>query len=407
MQKNLFLSTFILLFGLLASGAFAQTTAVKATPVSGEVGSIAADKLVLKTAAGDVEAALSDKTQYFRVPPENPSIKAAVASSLAEIGVGDKVVVMGILSDDKKSMPAKSVYLMSKAAINERQQKSTADWRTRGTVGKVSKVDLMAKTITVSQRGFMGERLITVKPKADAEYFRYAPDSIEFAKAQKSRLAEIVLGDEIRILGNRNADGSEIEAEQIVTGSFQTSGGTIKSIDLAKNEVVITDSGTKKDVTIAISEISILKQFPQEMANRIATMQSGGGQGGGFRPPQGNGASNPPANPPTGGGQTNPPTGGGQAPNGMGGGGGFRNGGGIDDSRFQNIKITDLKVGEMIGVLSTKNTDPARIKAIKLFTGVEPFIKLSQMAAMRQGGGGNSGGGASLNIPGLDGFGGN
>jgi hypothetical protein len=59
----------------------------------------------------------------------------------------------------------------------------------------------------------------------------------------------------------------------------------------------------------------------------------------------------------------------------------------------------------MIGVLSSKNPDPNRITAIKLFSGVEPFIKMSQAAAA--GGGNRQGGGASLNIPGLDGFGGN
>src|SRR5215213_7896885 len=111
MRKNLFLSAILLLFGLSTLTAFAQTN-VKPSAISGEVGSISGEKIVLKTATGEIEAVLSDKTQYFRVPPENPTLKAAVASTVSDIGVGDKLLVTGILAEDKKSIPAKAVYLM-------------------------------------------------------------------------------------------------------------------------------------------------------------------------------------------------------------------------------------------------------------------------------------------------------
>jgi hypothetical protein len=75
--------------------------------------------------------------------------------------------------------------------------------------------------------------------------------------------------------------------------------------------------------------------------------------------------------------------------------------------RFPTVKLTDLKVGDQIAVSSTKNADPSRIRAIKLVSGIEPFIRMAQMQA----GGGNRGGGGGANsnftIPGLDGFGGN
>jgi hypothetical protein len=398
MRRNLFL-TAILLFGLAVLSAFAQNpAAVKPTLVTGEVASITTEKIVLKTANGDFEAVLSDKTKYLRVPPENPTPAAAVATEFSEIGVGDKVIVSVIMSDDKKALPARSVYLMSKAAIADRQAKSSQDWKTRGTIGKVVSYDLTSKVITISTRSFAGEKTIAVKPKDNAEFYRYAPDSIEFSKASKSKLTDIEANDEIRVLGDKNADGTEIQAEKIVTGGFKTNGGMIKAIDVAKNEIIITDVQTKKDVSIVVSDFSILKQFPAEMAQRMAMMQAGGG-GGQFRPPTPGGQTTP--TPAT---QQTP----GQTPNGGGGQGGFRAaGGGIDDSRFQNIKLSDLKVGEMIGVLSSKNPDPSRITAIKLFSGVEPFIKMAQAAAAGGGGGARQGGGASLNIPGLDGFGGN
>ena len=395
MRKNILLSTIISIIGLFALTAFAQT-AVKPSAISGEVGEINSQKIVLKTKDGDMQIVLSDKTQYFRIPPETPTLKAAVAANFADIGAGDKLLVTGILADDKKTLPAKSVYLMSKSDIAQRQTKDKEDWRTRGVIGKVVSYNPQTSVITMTTRSFAGEKTIAVKPKDKIEFYRYAPNSIEFAKAAKSKMTDIENGDEIRVLGDKNADGSEIQAEKIVTGGFKTNGGTIKAINVEKNEIIITDTQTKKDVAIAISDFSILKQFPAEMAQRMAQMQTMGAGGQGvFRPPTQGGQPNPQ--------QPTP----GQTPNGMGQGGGMRAaGGGIDDSRFPSIKITDLKIGEMIGVLSTKSTDPTRIKAIKLFSGVEPFIKLAEMSGARQGGG-RTGGGASLNIPGLDGFGGN
>ena len=396
MRKNLFLSAIFLLIGLTAS---VNAQGVKPSAISGEVASIDSAKIIIKTPTGDVEAVLSDATKYMSVPPDNPKLSAAVPAAFADISVGDKVLVTGILSDDKKTLPAKAVYLMSKSAIAERQTNFLEDWKKRGTYGTVVNYNPQTNIITMAVRGFGGERQINVKPKADVEYYRYPPNSIEIVltSSTRSKVTDIELNDQIRVLGNKNADGTEIEAEKIVTGSFKQSGGKIKAINLEKNELIITDLSTNKDVAVTVTGNSILKQFPAEMASRIAMMQAGGGQGG-FRPPtQGGGQTQPQQNPQT------PGSGAGQGGFRAGGGGG----GGIDDSRFPNIKLSDLKVGEAIGILSSKTADQNQVTAIKIFSGVEPFIQLAQARAA-SGGGRQGGGGASLNIPGLDGgFGGN
>jgi hypothetical protein len=72
--------------------------------------------------------------------------------------------------------------------------------------------------------------------------------------------------------------------------------------------------------------------------------------------------------------------------------------------RFPNITAADLKAGEVIAVSSTKNSSPDRITAIKLLAGVEPFLVAARAQAAA--GGGRGQGGLSLDIPGLDGFGG-
>ena len=396
MRRNIFLAAIILFTGIFNINLSAQTNTdigIKPNFAGGEVSSVSEGKIVLQTKDGAIELVLSNKTEYKRVPPDNPILKAAIASNLSEIGVGDKLLVTGLVSTDKKTIPAKAIYLITKADISQKQTKEQDEWRTRGIAGRVTAFNPQTNVLTVSVRSFTGEKIVLVTPNKTAQFYRYAPDSVKFSEAKKSVVSDIDIGDAIRALGDKNADGSAITAEKIISGAFKTVGGTITAINAEKNEITINDFQTKKAVTIIVSDASVLKQFPAEMAQRMVQFQGGGGQGG-FRPPtQGNGQT------PTTQGQT--------TPNGMGQGSGFRGGGGIDEmiERFPSVKITDLKVGEMIAVSSTKSADPSRIKAIKLLSGVEPFIKMQQATGGGQGGGRGQGGNSGFTIPGLDGFG--
>lgn len=68
---------------------------------------------------------------------------------------------------------------------------------------------------------------------------------------------------------------------------------------------------------------------------------------------------------------------------------------------FPTVKIAHLKVGDMIAVSSSKSAEPNHLIAIKLLTGVEPFLKTPQVSTSMSkiGGGGNPGG---FSIPGLN-----
>lgn len=366
----LFLS-FVLLSGLL-SAVFAQTP--KNAVITGDVISMDANKILLQTKDGELSVTLSDKTEYKRVPPDNPSLKAAVAATFAEIGTGDKLLVTGMISDDKKTLPAKSVYLMTKSDIAEKQAKEKEKWSTRGMSGRVVTVNPDTKQITVEVRGLGAASSVVLTPKPEAKYRRYAPNSVKYSEANASTFSELKAGDMLRAVGDKSADGASFAAEEIVTGAFQTVAGTVKSIDAAKNEVVITDLQTKKDVTVELGSASLLKKFPEQMAQMMAARQAGAAGPGG----QGQGQGRP-----------------------IGAGGGQR-GGGIDEmlERFPNITAADLKVGDMIAVSSTKSTNVDRITAIKLLAGVEPFIRAAQAANGGQRGQTTQ----SLSIPGLEGI---
>ena len=411
MRKTFILSFMCLLLG--AANIFGQSSDVGIKPnfAGGEVVTVAPGKIVLLTKDGTIEVALAETTQYKRIPPENPILPAAVASNFDEIGVGDKLLVTGAVSADKKSVPAKAIYLLSKSDIANKNVKEQEKWKTRGISGQVKAIDPQSKAITVSVRGVAGSSNIIVTPKDNAKLLRYAPGSVNYNEAKTSGFADIKTGDMIRALGDKSADGATLTAEEVVTGAFQTIAGTITAINTEKNEITINNIQTKKDVTIALGKNTVAKQFPAELAQRLAmfqTMQSGGGTQpsgqGGVRPPQ-NANQSASAQP------SGQPQGGQSGQNRMGQGGGMRRGGGsIDDmlDGFQNITIADLKVGEMVAASSTKNADPSvQVTAIKLLSGVEPFLKTPQISGGGRRGGQSAQGGqdSGFSIPGLDGIG--
>lgn len=406
-QKFIFTTFFVLLAGIGSLiNAQSADVGIKANLAGGDVKSVEGGKIVLQTKDGDIDVVISDKTAFKKIKPENPKITEAADSSVSEIGVGDKLLVTGAVAADKKSVPAKTVYLMTKSAIAEKQTKESEQWQTRGISGRVTNLNFEKNEVTVAVRNMTGETNVVVTPKANGKFMRYAPNSIKYSEAKASSIREIFVGDNIRALGDKSADGAAFQAEEIVSGAFQTVGGKVKSIDAAKNEIVIEDIKTKKDVTIAVGENSTLKKFPAEMAQRMAQMQAmrAGGGAGGFRPPQG---STPPNNPAANASDTaNPPGGDGQRQPGMGGGGRGMRGGDINEmfERLPVITVADLKAGDMIAVSSTKTDNPNKVTAIRLLAGVEPFLTAPQ--GQNPGGRGRGGQDSGFSIPGLDGFGG-
>jgi hypothetical protein len=393
MRKILFLTSFLALFGSFISNVSAQTEgAVKPNLISGEVTTVSAEKIVLKTADGALDALLSDKTVYKRISPENPSMKAAVDSSFSEIGIGDKVVVSGFLATDKKSIPVRTVYLMSKSDIAQKQNKELEQWK-RGISGRITAINPQTKEITITNPSLTGAKTTILTPKDPAEYMRFASDSINFSNTKKSSFDELAVEDQIYAAGDKSEDGATFKADKILTGAFSQITGTVTATNVEKGEITIKNSKNNKPVTITIGKTTVLmKQFPADVAQRMAMAQAMAASGGGnmIRPPQGNQTA-----------QQNPQ----QNPNQM--QGGANRGGNFNDllERFPNINVADLKVGEMIAVLSTKTANQDQINAIKLLSGIEPFIKAQQQmmaaGANRQGGGANS----SFTIPGLDGGG--
>lgn len=392
LQRSIFAISAALI--LLGSSLFAQGSlpdiGIQGNLALGVVKVKGAEKLVIETKDGPIDSILISTTKFKRLPPDNLSLKAATDSSLDEVGVGDRVLVTGQVSEDKKSIVTAGVYLVKASDLAEQQAKQRAEWQRRGISGRVSEVDPATGVITVEIRAITGNaNALKVSAKDGAKFLRYSPESPRYNDALPSSIGDIEKGDMLQALGDRSADGTAFTAEEIITGAFQTVAGTVKSIDAEKNEVTIKDIKTDQDVVISVRKNSLLKRFPEQAAERMARFQammaSGAAPGGGRRPA---GAGQRPA------GAEGRPQGQGRP-----GGGGMR--GDINDliSRFPTITVSDLKEGDMIAVSSPKGKEAGRLTAIKLLAGVEPFIRMAQMSAGGQGRRGVSG---SLNIPGLD-----
>jgi hypothetical protein len=396
MRNRLFLIIWLIFLTVSSAVISAQTPSSGAKPsvATGDVTSISEGKIVLQTKDGSLDVLLAATTEYKRVPAENPVLKAAVPAALADIATGDKLLVTGFFSDDKKTLPARSVYIMSKSDIAEKNKKESEQWTVRGVSGRVASIDQQTGQIKIEIRGLANTSTVVLTPKGDAKFRRYAPNSVKYSESKESSSAEIQAGDMLRARGDKSADGASFAADEIVSGAFQTIAGTVKSVDVAKNEVVITDAQSKKDITIELGSASVLKKFPEEFAQRMVQMQAMQAAGG---TPPGAGGGRPAGTTPPANGQAGP----GQAGGGPGRGGFSGRGGSIDEmlDRFPNITAADLKAGDVIAISSSKSNTPDRLTAIKLLAGVEPFLRAAQAQAAA--GGQRS---QSLNIPGLDGL---
>jgi len=105
---------------------------------------------------------------------------------------------------------------------------------------------------------------------------RYPPGSVRFDFAKLAPLDQIKPGDQLWARGTRSEDGSQLTAEEIVSGTFRNIAGTIATVDLAGNSITVQDFIHKGVVVVKISPDSQMKKLPQQMAERIAMRLKGG-----------------------------------------------------------------------------------------------------------------------------------
>lgn len=375
-------------FNLPASAAQAGDPGVTPNGVIGEVVAVDTNskQVFVKTDMGSVvTVSVADSTLIRRNPPGETKLDKAVPMTLAELVAGDRVFARGTLSDDRKSVMGRALIVNTKAELEKKREAERAEWKARGVVGVVAAVDPATKEITLNTRTPEGPKPVKIVASAPAVKFRrYAPDSVKFSDAKPSTFEEVKVGDQLRAKGERAADGASFTPEEVVTGSFRTTLGTVASVDAAKNEITVKQMQGNNVMTVVVRPDSMLKRVPAEFAAMMGGGGPGGAPGGGQGQPQGGGQRVVVQ-------QGAPPAGG--APAGAPGGGGpgmRRMGGDMAEmlERLPPTTLAELKAGDMIVVSSTVGADPTRITAIQLVAGIEPIVA---MMARRAGGGGGGG----------------
>ena len=238
------------------------------------------------------------------------------------------------------------------------------EWRRRGVSGIVASLNPAAKEVTISSRTLMGVTQSIIIPVSDkTKVRRYPPDSIpKYADAKPSKFEEVKVGDQLRALGEKSADGTHVTPEEVVFGTFKIAGGTVTAVDAASNTITMNDLQTKKPMTIVLKPETVVRRFQMMMGGGAP-----GAPGGGAAPPQG---------------QTQ---GGAQGA----GPGGPRPGGGMNMAdlieRLPTIAVSEIKAGDMIIMSTLPGSDQNRLTAVSMVAGIEPLL---QMIAQRQAAGG-------------------
>ena len=311
----------------------------KADSVIGEVAArdLVARRLTLKPdAGGSVEVTVQERATILRTKPGAPTLADATRVPLEEVVVGDRVLARGALSDDKGSLAARQLVVMTRDDIARKQEAERNEWRRRGVLGVVTAVDPDKGEIRLRVgRMALGQPLVVETADRNVVFRRYAPDSVKFSDARPSALGEVRVGDQLRALGDRGPDGSGLAAEQVVFGTFRTVSGTVTAVDRGRNEVMMRAEESRRTLTVTVGPDARVRRLPPEMGARLARAGEG-------PPPEGRRGSREPA-------------------------------GGPEDllERMPVTTLAELKAGDRILVASTEGSDPGRLNAIALVAGLE------------------------------------
>ena len=346
----------------------------------GTIKAINGDVVTLAPESGpEIIANVQPSARILRLAPGEKDLKNATPIQMQDLQVGDTVRVRGFASEDAKSISALEVLVISRSVVAAVSDQIRQDWQKRGVGGLVSAVDPATGIVTISVTGFTGKKTIAVHASNNTVVRRYASDSTKFEDAKPSTLDQIQPGDQLRARGERSADGAELTAEEIVSGSFRNIAGTVNSVDASAGTLAVQDVLSKKSVQVKITSDSQLHQLPAEMAQRIAMRLKAAIAGA--MPPGMPGAA------PSSAATTQSAPSGGMTPNAEGPagartggmGGGMRAGGAPDFQQILNrmptVALADLHKGDAVMLVATQGTPSSASTAITLLTGVEPILR--------------------------------
>jgi len=345
----------------------AQTQVVR---YLGTVTAISGDTLTVKTDAGQVnQVEIPATAQLKRIAPGQTDLTKAETLDFSSISTGDRVLVTLDPNSTGGTPQALRIIAIKQSDVAQKQKTEAEQWN-QGVHGLVKSVDATAGVILVNTRVGAVTKEVTVNITQATVLKRYAPGSVRFDQAQPEPIAAIQPGDQLWARGTKNADGSAIAADGIVSGSFLSIAGTILSTDATGSTLTVKDLATKKPTTIRITADAQLRRLPDTMAAVLAARLKGGSGGAGAASAGAGAAGAGPAG-------NGAPTGGGGAPR------SFNQAGGASRMDLETvlerapvIQLASLQKGDAVMIVATE--DASGVSAVKLLAGVEPLLEAPQ-----------------------------
>jgi small nuclear ribonucleoprotein (snRNP)-like protein len=367
--------TYALLLCVLTGLALARDAAGPASGLKGNqryigtVKSLDDTGFILTSDLGqDSHVTLTDSTRMVRIAPGEKDLKNAAPLQKKDLQPGDRVLVGGLPVAAGASHVATSVVVMKQADITAKKDQQREDWRQRGVGGLVTAIDQASGTITISVASFAGSKPLLVRTSKNTYLRRYAPNSVKFDDAKFAPLDQIKVGDQLRARGNKNPEGTELNAEEIVSGTFRNLAGQITAVDTATNTIILKDAISRQTAVVKVTPDSQLRKLPPEFAQRIAArLKSAAAEG------------IPGANSALGGGGGQENSGGqGQTSQGRPAGGMGARAGNFDVQQILNrmpaTSLSDLQKGDAVMIVSTAGDGSQPVSAITMLAGVEPIL---------------------------------
>lgn len=356
----------LLVFLAFALAIQAQQPAQGVSRVVGTIQSISGKSLTVLTDSGTASPiTVEDATKFLQIEPGKTDLKEATPITLADLQLGDRVLVRGILAEDGKTFRAASLIAVKKAALAEKQARERSEWL-RGVGGIVKSIDPQASTISISTNSIGASKEVLLHFTKDTILRRYASDSTRFDAAKLAPLSEIQSGDQLRARGTRNENGAEFNAVEIVSGTFRSIAATVISTDVANRSLVIQDLATKSPLTLKINGESQMRKLPLQFAEGLAArLKNQSASPGASAPPASNGTPFQAQNPQQG-------TASGAVPAGR-GGGDFQQ----MIARMPAATVSDLQKGDAVMVVTTQGNGGDPPTVITLLAGVEPILRSS------------------------------
>ncbi len=260
---------------LLPAIACAQAPATPPAPgvvkQLGSIRKISGAGLTLATDQGvELAVKVAPGARLVRLAPGQTDLKSAAPIQLTDLQVGDRVLVRGKTAPDG-SVDASAIIVMKQQDIAQKNQKELLDWQRRSVGGVVKQVDTQTGSVTLT----VSNKTVVVSTTPTTSFKRYAPDSVKWEDATTAKLEDIHPGDQLRAKGNKNADGTQLAAEEIVAGTFRNIAGLVTAVDSGHGTLTVQDLATKTPVTVTITADSQMKKLPPQLAQGLAARLKG------------------------------------------------------------------------------------------------------------------------------------